>query len=49
EPFTTTAKKSKDEEESDISQWLSTNGGWKLQEFLLKPGATRHLGIATTK
>ncbi|MGK3757343.1 MAG: hypothetical protein ACI8RD_009657 [Bacillariaceae sp.] len=44
-----TAEKSKDEEESDISQWLSTNGGWKLQEFLLKPGATRHLGIATTK
>jgi hypothetical protein len=48
EPFTNTAKKSKNEEESDISQWLNNNGRWKLHEFLLKPGATRHLGIATT-
>ena len=34
-------------EESDVRQWLRDRG-WKLQEFLSKPGATRHLGIATT-
>ena len=44
-------KKSNDEEEeADISQWftvVSMVDGWKLHEFLsLKPGATRHLGVA---
>jgi len=34
-------------EESELCRWLRDRG-WKLQEFLSKPGATRHLGIATT-
>lgn len=34
-------------EESEVRKWLRENG-WELNELLLKPGATRHLGIATT-
>ncbi|VEU34709.1 unnamed protein product [Pseudo-nitzschia multistriata] len=33
-------------EESEVRQWLETSG-WELRELLFKPGATRHLGIAT--
>eukprot|EP00536_Pseudo-nitzschia_multiseries_P004839 jgi/Psemu1/11008/gm1.11008_g len=34
-------------EDAEVRQWLQEIG-WKLQELLFKPGATRHLGIATT-
>ena len=34
-------------EESEVRRWLRENE-WELNELLLKPGATRHLGIATT-
>lgn len=30
-----------------VREWLRKTG-WELQELLFKPGATRHLGIATT-
>jgi hypothetical protein len=33
-------------EESEVRRWLRDRG-WELDELLLKPGATRHLGIAT--
>ena len=29
-----------------LEQWLTENGNWKLIDLKLKPGATRHLGIA---
>mmetsp|Transcript_8892 Transcript_8892/g.20415 ORF Transcript_8892/g.20415 Transcript_8892/m.20415 type:complete len:182 (+) Transcript_8892:1400-1945(+) len=41
---------SPEEEENEselVRSWLRDRG-WDLQELLLKPGATRHLGIATT-
>ncbi len=34
-------------EQSEVRRWLGDRG-WQLNELLLKPGATRHLGIATT-
>jgi hypothetical protein len=34
-------------EESEIRKWLRERG-WELEELLLKPGSTRHLGIAST-
>ncbi len=34
-------------EESEVRRWLRDNG-WELNDLFLKPGATRHLGIATT-
>ena len=36
-----------EKEKSEVEEWLRDRG-WELNEVLLKPGATRHLGIATT-
>mmetsp|Transcript_27550 Transcript_27550/g.58210 ORF Transcript_27550/g.58210 Transcript_27550/m.58210 type:complete len:447 (-) Transcript_27550:63-1403(-) len=39
-------KHTTDSEECKVQKWLQDRG-WELQEILFKPGATRHLGIAT--
>jgi len=36
-----------EKEKSEVRRWLGKRG-WELNELLLKSGATRHLGIATT-
>ncbi len=42
-----TSREEMEHETALVRSWLSETG-WELNELLFKPGATRHLGIATT-
>eukprot|EP00532_Pseudo-nitzschia_australis_P012090 CAMPEP_0168213508 /NCGR_PEP_ID=MMETSP0140_2-20121125/4834_1 /TAXON_ID=44445 /ORGANISM="Pseudo-nitzschia australis, Strain 10249 10 AB" /LENGTH=373 /DNA_ID=CAMNT_0008140367 /DNA_START=210 /DNA_END=1331 /DNA_ORIENTATION=- len=47
EASSTVANDTEGRGDSGVREWLQKIG-WELQELLFKPGATRHLGIATT-